>query len=124
MLIKESQGGKTSIVWEIFTEVEIKGVKKHQYNWCKRTFTISKSSCTSTIDRHLKTCLSYIGANKKKKKEKKKEKSKRFCLLKLRRLMVGSVTNFTYDEKKAREVCSHMILYHEYPFNIMEHQFF
>jgi hypothetical protein len=61
---------------------------------------------------------------RRKKKKKKKEKSKRFCLLKLRRLMVGSVTNFTYDEKKAREVCSHMILYHEYPFNIMEHQFF
>jgi hypothetical protein len=37
---------------------------------------------------------------------------------------VSSITNFTYDEKKDREVCSHMILYHEYPFNIVEHRFF
>jgi len=44
-------------------------VKKHQCNWCKMSFTISKSSCTSTMGRHLKTCLSYIGANKRKKQK-------------------------------------------------------
>jgi len=66
---------------------------------------------------HLKTCLSYISANKKKKQN----------VLSLEATKVdglGSVTNFTYDEKKAREFCSHMILYHEYPFNIVEHRFF
>jgi hypothetical protein len=60
---------KTFIVWKHFTKVEIKCVKKHQCNWCKMSFTISKSSCTSTMGRHLKTCLSYIGANKRKKQK-------------------------------------------------------
>ncbi|KAI8571687.1 hypothetical protein RHMOL_Rhmol01G0138700 [Rhododendron molle] len=36
----------------------------------------------------------------------------------------GTLTTFTYDHAKVREVASHMILYHEYPFMHMEHVLF
>jgi len=52
------------------------------------------------MGRHLKICLSYIGANKKK-------KQKVLSLEATEVDGVGSVTNFIYDEKKAREVCSY-----------------
>jgi hypothetical protein len=37
---------------------------------------------------------------------------------------VDNIRNYTYDERKSRELCSHMILYHEYPFNIVEYVLF
>jgi hypothetical protein len=37
---------------------------------------------------------------------------------------VNSSSNFSYDHKKVRELASHMILYHEYPFMQMEHVLF
>ncbi|XP_059443839.1 zinc finger BED domain-containing protein RICESLEEPER 2-like isoform X2 [Corylus avellana] len=33
---------------------------------------------------------------------------------------VSTISNFTYDPMNARELCSHMILYHEYPFTFVE----
>jgi hypothetical protein len=37
---------------------------------------------------------------------------------------VGSGSCFTYDHKKVRELASYMILYHEYPFMVVEHVLF
>lgn len=37
---------------------------------------------------------------------------------------VGTILNFSYDQKKVRELCSHMFLYHEYPFMHVEHVLF
>jgi hypothetical protein len=34
------------------------------------------------------------------------------------------LTNFSSSEKKVRELASHMVLFHEYPFNMMEHDLF
>jgi hypothetical protein len=78
-------------------------VKKYQCNWCKRSFTVSKSSCTSTMDSHLKTCFSYIGANNK-------IKQKVLSLDGTEVDGVGNVTNFSSVKTKSREICSHMIL--------------
>jgi hypothetical protein len=58
---------KTSTVWNHFEQVEVGGVKKNQCKWCKSKFTISKSSCTSTLGRHLELCFKYIGSKKKQK---------------------------------------------------------
>lgn len=90
-------------------------MKKDQWNWCKRTFIISKSSCTSTLGRHLKGCLSFIGV--KKKQMVLSIDGKEFD-------GVGTILNFSYDQKKVRELCSHMFLYHEYPFMHVEHVLF
>jgi hypothetical protein len=56
---------KTSIVWNHFEEVEVGSIKKNQCKWYKCKFTKSKSSCTSTLGRHLETCFKYIGSKKK-----------------------------------------------------------
>jgi hypothetical protein len=34
---------------------------------------------------------------------------------------VSTVSNFNYDESKVRELLSHMIIYHKYPFMPVEH---
>jgi hypothetical protein len=33
-----------------------------------------------------------------------------------------TLTNFVYNEKRVRELAAHMVLLHEYPFNMMEHE--
>ena len=37
---------------------------------------------------------------------------------------VGSLTAFSYKEGRVRELVAHMLLLHEYPFNMMEHELF
>lgn len=37
---------------------------------------------------------------------------------------VGSLLNFSFNEKKAKELVVHMVLFHEYPFNMIEHELF
>jgi hypothetical protein len=34
------------------------------------------------------------------------------------------LTNFSFSEKRVRELAAHMVLFHEYPFNMMEHELF
>jgi hypothetical protein len=36
----------------------------------------------------------------------------------------ASLTNFSFSEKRVRELAAHMVLFHEYPFNMMEHELF
>jgi hypothetical protein len=33
---------------------------------------------------------------------------------------VNTISNFTYDPRKAIELCSHMILFYEFPFTFVE----
>ncbi|CAA0840467.1 Unknown protein, partial [Striga hermonthica] len=37
---------------------------------------------------------------------------------------ITSITNFSYDHAKVRELASHMVLVHEYPFSMMDHHVF
>ncbi|XP_062155266.1 zinc finger BED domain-containing protein RICESLEEPER 2-like [Alnus glutinosa] len=106
---------KTSTVWNHFEQVEVCGVKKNQCKWCKSKFTISKSSCTSTLGRHLESCLKYAGSKKKQKVLSVDGKESGG---------VDIISNFQFDESKVRELLAHMILYHEYPFRIVEHVLF
>lgn len=108
---------KTSVVWKDFTEVMNCGVRKNQCNWCKSLFCVNSSSTTSQLIRHLRTCLSYL-ASKKKQKLLVIGSNEGECDV------MGSVTTFSYDQKKVHELASHMILYHECPFKHMEHVLF
>jgi hypothetical protein len=36
----------------------------------------------------------------------------------------ASLTNFSYSEKRVSELAAHMVLFHEYPSNMMEHELF
>ncbi|XP_059429198.1 zinc finger BED domain-containing protein RICESLEEPER 2-like [Corylus avellana] len=113
---KERQ--KTSKVWNDFSSIEINGVKKFQCNWCKRLFSVGKSSTTSTLSRHLTACVKFVELNSlKKQKTLSFEPSDGSDGL-------GTLTNFSFNEKKVRELAAHMVLLHEYPFNMMEHELF
>ncbi|XP_059436160.1 zinc finger BED domain-containing protein RICESLEEPER 2-like [Corylus avellana] len=109
---------KTSKIWNDFVSVTIGGVKKSQCNWCKRLFAVGKSSTTSTLNRHLTSCVRYVEFSSSKKQstlsfEPSSEND-----------VVGSLTSFSYKESRVRELASHMVLLHEYPFNMMEHELF
>ncbi|KAG2708411.1 hypothetical protein I3760_05G192200 [Carya illinoinensis] len=106
---------RTSNVWKDFVEVDSNGVKQPQCKWCKTIFKASHSSSTTKLRRHLLTCLPYMGSKKKQKvlAVESKEADGAF-----------TVSNFTYDRNRVRELASHMILYHEYPFSLMEHVVF
>ncbi|XP_042988803.1 zinc finger BED domain-containing protein RICESLEEPER 1-like [Carya illinoinensis] len=106
---------RTSDVWNDFVEVDKDGVKQPQCKWCKTLFKASRSSSTTTLRRHLLTCLPYMGSKKKQKvlAVESKEADGNF-----------TVSNFTYDRGRVRELAAHMILYHEYPFSMMEHVVF
>jgi hypothetical protein len=106
---------KTSKVWDDFSQIEVCGVKKSQCNWCKRLFVVSKSSSTSTLGSHLGACVKYVESNNKKQKILTFYKSDGWG---------ATLSNFSYNEKKVRELAAHMVLFHEYPFNMMEHELF
>jgi len=80
-------------------------------------FYVNNSITTSQLIRHLRTCLSYLASNKKQK----------LLVIGLKDGecdVVGSVRTFLYDQKKACELASHMILYHEYPFKHVQQVLF
>jgi hypothetical protein len=105
---------KTSLVWNDFVIVEVGGVKKSQCKWCQKLFAISSSSSTSTLGRHLVACLKYVAANKKQKS----------IVLDPNAAGDISLSNYTFKIERSRELAAHMILCHDYPFNIMEHELF
>ncbi|XP_042944720.1 zinc finger BED domain-containing protein RICESLEEPER 1-like [Carya illinoinensis] len=106
---------KTSAVWKDFKIVEKNGVKKAECNFCKDLLSISSSGSTTHFHRHLTSCLPHIAASKRQKVLTIDMKGSE-C--------VNLVKNFSYDMKKVRELASNMILYHEYPFSMMEHVVF
>ena len=63
---KKKQWAKTSKVWNDFESIVARGIKKSQYMWCKRLFAVTKSSITTTINRHLSKCVKYMEQNNKK----------------------------------------------------------
>ena len=109
---------KTSKVWNEMKEVVLPdGTKKVECTWCKTKFAIHSTGVTTQLKRHLNRCLRRkiaVGGTKQK-------------ILSIESTGSDSainVSSFTYDHAKVREMASHMILYHEYPFMKMEHVIF
>jgi hypothetical protein len=112
---KKRQRAKTAKVWNDFESIVVDGVKKSQCMWCKKLFAITKSSTTSTITRHLSKCVKYRESNKK-------QQTLSFDPSDTEGF--GTLSTFSFNENKVRELASHMVLFHEYPFNFMEHEIF
>ncbi|GFZ21305.1 hypothetical protein Acr_29g0004670 [Actinidia rufa] len=109
---------KTSKVWNEMKEVVLPdGTKKVECTWCKTKFAIYSIGVTTQLKRHLDRCLRCkIALGGTKQKILSIESTGSDSLI--------NVSSFTYDYAKVREVASHMILYHEYPFMQMEHVIF
>ncbi|XP_075675234.1 zinc finger BED domain-containing protein RICESLEEPER 1-like [Castanea sativa] len=82
---------------------------------CLKRLAYSNNGATTQYHRHLKGCLSHKIANKKQKQLVVNEGGVESEV---------AIANFEYDHAKVREKASHMILMHEYPFNMMEHEVF
>jgi hypothetical protein len=81
-------------------------------------FAVGKSSTTSTLSRHLTGCKKFVELNNRK-------KQKTVCFEPCDdNDGFGTLSNFVYNEKRVRELVAHMVLLHEYPFNMMEHELF
>ncbi|KAM4069756.1 hypothetical protein ACB094_12G114000 [Castanea mollissima] len=107
---------RTSVIWNDFNEIILPdGTKKIQCIHCLKRLAYSNNGATTQYQRHLKGCLSRKLADKKQKQ------------LAINEGGVESevaIANFNYDHAKVREKASHVILVHEYPFNMMEHEVF
>jgi hypothetical protein len=117
-LYKRKERQNTSKVWNDFDSITIMGVKKSQCHWCKRLFVVGKSSTTSTLNRHLTSCARFIEHNSSKKQKTLSIDTSN------EHDGVESLIPFSYKESKVREMAVHMVLFHEYPFNMMEHELF
>jgi hypothetical protein len=112
---EKRQRAKTAKVWNDFESTVVDGIKKSQCIWCKKLFAVTKSRTTSTITRHLSKCVKYRESNKK-------QQTLSFDPSDTEGF--GTLSTFSFNEKKVRELASHMVLFHEYPFNFMEHEIF
>jgi hypothetical protein len=84
-------------------------------------FAVGKSSTTSTLNRHLTSCVRFVEFhNTKKQKTLSFEPSSECSDYD----DFGSLTTFSYKESRIKELAAYMVLLHEYPFNMIEHEFF
>jgi hypothetical protein len=81
-------------------------------------FSIGKFSTTSTLSRHLTSCVRFVEKNSLKKQKtlsfEPSDDNDGFRTL----------TNFNFNDKRVRELSTHMVLLHEYPFNMIEYELF
>lgn len=112
---------KKSKVWDEMKEVsQADGTKKVQCKWCLELFNKSASGTTTQYTRHLKNCLKrklVVG-------QESRLKQQVLSVTEAPSDGVTSITNFSYDHAKVRELASHMVLAHEYSFSMMEHEIF
>lgn len=118
---EKKQRKKKSSVWDEMTIVTLEnGTVKVQCNHCKEFFAKSATGATSQHKRHLSSCLQRrlaIG-------EQSKKKQQVLSFTEGPSDGITSITNFSYDHAKVRELASHMVLAHEYPFSMMDHVVF
>ena len=104
------------MIWNDFNEIILlDGTKKVQCIHYLKRLAYSNNGATTQYHRHLKGCLSHKLADKK---------QKQLAVDEGRVESEVEIASFKYDHAKVREKASHMILVHEYPFNMIEHQVF
>lgn len=113
---------KTSTVWDNMTIVKYKnGTQKVRCNHCRALFAKSATGATSQHKRHLSSCLRRKLATGEHNKATQQVLS---FSTEGSSDGITSITNFSYDHAKVRELASHMVLVHEYPFSMMDHVVF
>lgn len=96
------------------------GTSKVQYNHYKELFAKSPSGATSQHKHHLKNCLQMrlvVG-------EENRKRQQVLSFTEGPSDGITSITNFSYDHAKVRELAAHMVLVHEYPFSMLDHVVF
>lgn len=106
---------KTSKVWLDFTEYkDVNGNDKALCKHCKRSFVGDCKSGTSHLAQHIKRCNAKIYKDSGQKSIMTMKKSD------------GStqIEAFKFDQDRSRMDLARMVIKHNYPFNIVDHEFF
>lgn len=112
---KKRNRKSTSKVWNDFTRyTDANGVKKARCNHCKNPFVGQSTSGTSHLASHLKRCTAkiYKDSGQKTLFAVKSSEGK------------AKVESFKFDQYKSRMDLGKMVVKHNYPFNIVEHEYF
>lgn len=111
----KARRAKKSKVWNDMNQIkDSKGVERAVCNHCKKSFVGDSKSGTSHLAKHLKRCTAKI------------YKSKGQPTLATIKKFDGSVKveTFTFSQDKSRKDLAKMVVKHNYPFNMAEHEFF
>lgn len=106
----------TSVVWNEFTRVKIRGVIKAKCNYCFKYLSTGANIGTKHLHDHLKICTLKkikMAGNKT-----LSQSSLRFGSSKTGAI---SVENYTFDQETARSELCAMIVLHEYPLSMVDH---
>ncbi|XP_038983217.1 zinc finger BED domain-containing protein RICESLEEPER 2-like [Phoenix dactylifera] len=110
---------KRSEVWTEFDIVTVDGNTKAKFNYCSAKLAWKKGGATTHLKRHLNACMPRKLSKSSEDKELKQS------------LLSFDVTQghamlatYKYDKDKIREILAKMFIVHEYPFRMVEHQFF
>nr|XP_027122429.1 zinc finger BED domain-containing protein RICESLEEPER 2-like [Coffea arabica] len=118
---KKSRTLKSKVWSDMDREPQTDGSIKVTCKHCKEVWKMNASGTTTTYTRHLKNCL-----QKKLVDEGNKRMQQQVLSFTTETPSDGmtSITNFRYDHAKVRELASHMVLAHEYPFAMLDHEIF
>ncbi|GAA0164261.1 hypothetical protein LIER_19940 [Lithospermum erythrorhizon] len=115
-----------SIAWDHFKEATLpNGKKKNKCLHCNKLLSVQPGKTTSHLIRHLRLACPHRAKLFPKKPE---DTSKSALQTQLHGVVLSvgksSVHTFTINFEKVKTLAAHMILAHEYPFNIVEHKVF
>ncbi|KAH6764482.1 hypothetical protein C2S51_015731 [Perilla frutescens var. frutescens] len=113
----ENEVGKrklTSVVWQHFKKKKINGVDKAECNYCKKKLVGSSKNGTKHLHGHFKICP--LRAHRD---------IKQSILNPTKKKDGGTVLGtYTFDQENSRQQLARMIILHEYPMNMVEHEGF
>ncbi|KAK2974332.1 hypothetical protein RJ640_018039 [Escallonia rubra] len=116
-MFKRRERKKTSPVWDFFVDVTLaNGTKKVKCKLCNAILNKTKGGTTTQLLRHRDTYCPKRGIAATNQSVINVELGKMEYEV--------SKKDFKYNHAKVREAAAQMILVHEYPFNMMEHEFF
>lgn len=104
---------RTSKYWAEFQEVLIKGKTHGECKHCKRNIGAESKNGTSSLRKHLNSCMAYKGA----------QQQINQMFLKASETQDGSVAayNFKFNQEVTRDCIARMIILHELPFSFVEY---
>ncbi|CAN1148751.1 Zinc finger BED domain-containing protein RICESLEEPER 2, partial [Linum perenne] len=110
---------KTSKVWNDFKEVQVGKEKKLECIYCKTRYLVNKTSTTSHLGRHSKSCM---------RKPTNLAKGNQQQLSIGRTInnaeSVNAIENFRYDQGKMRQIVAHWIIMTEKALSTVDHEMF
>ncbi|PIA43528.1 hypothetical protein AQUCO_01900132v1 [Aquilegia coerulea] len=116
----KTKRSKTSPVWKDVEEVLVNGVRKVKCKHCHQDFKVCKGNPTTTYKRHIDTCTS------RKASISGKGTGPTQSILTLDNCGHdgNTLTSYKFDKDKLKDITYKMIVVHEYPFMIVEHELF